>query len=142
MNKDKLLQLKTLIDELLLEPVAVKEVTEITTSTGHKWTKTATHWKDESSGLLWELEPRGNMTWGDAMKFCKDNNVKMPTRHQWSEAFGHGIQEVLEDTNEKFFWSASSVSGGRNYAWVFLGDGGYVSYNVRFNTFSVRCLGR
>ena len=64
---------------------------------------------------------------------------RLPSRNDWYLAEVNGIRKVLPNMDNSF-WSSSSNSSYRDYAWVFRGDVGFMNGNNRVNTSSVRCV--
>ncbi len=64
---------------------------------------------------------------------------KLPSIDDWKLADVNGIRKVLPNMDYGF-WSSSSYSYDRYYAWYFGGDSGYLDDNNRIKYFSVRCV--
>jgi hypothetical protein len=65
---------------------------------------------------------------------------RLPSRNDWLLAEVNGIRKVLPNMDGFYFWSSSSVSSGRKYAWYFYGGNGSMSGGNRNVTRSVRCV--
>ena len=64
---------------------------------------------------------------------------RLPSINDWKLADVNGIRKVLPNM-DFYFWSSSSYSYSRYYAWSFLGDSGDLNGNDRSSTDSVRCV--
>ena len=121
---------------------------EVTTSTGHVWIKDGDRWLDTATGLYWDDKSRGKYTHEEASNNFSDNNTineRLPTKHEWLEAYAHGIVEVIPAIIGEKYWTASVYSNYRGYAWSFYSNvNGIVEVytNDRDNVFGVRCVGR
>ncbi len=68
---------------------------------------------------------------------------RLPTKYDYQQADNDGMRFVLPNMSAAgYVWSASVVSVNRFFAWVFNGSNGNVSYNGRFNSYPVLCVGR
>lgn len=67
---------------------------------------------------------------------------RLPTRADYMQAEVNGLRHVLPNLGEESLWSASVNSDSRGYAWFFFGSSGIVSVNLRYVSYSVRCVGR
>ena len=64
---------------------------------------------------------------------------RLPSRNDWYLAEVNGIRKVLPNMDNSF-WSSSSYSNNRNYAWFFYGVNGNMGVSDRGNSDSVRCV--
>jgi len=66
---------------------------------------------------------------------------RLPSRSDWLLAEVNGIRKVLPSM-DNYFWSASSYSVFRSFAWFFYGSVGNLGIDYRFssNSVSVRCV--
>ena len=64
---------------------------------------------------------------------------RLPSRNDWLLAEVNGIRKVLPNMDSRF-WSSSSFSGNRGYAWVFFGNDGRVASDTRSSSNFVRCV--
>jgi len=67
---------------------------------------------------------------------------RLPTKEEYETAEKHGIRMVLEDFNDKWYWSSSVYSNNRLYSWNFYGPYGYVNFNYRSSNYWARCIER
>lgn len=109
------------------------------TSKGYAWLATNNGWKDLASGLTWKYEDEeGTFVFDEAVaKF----GASLPTKKEYEEAEKHGIREVLL-FDKQYYWSASVYSNYQSNAWYFYSLNGNVFIITRYNTNSVRCVGR
>jgi hypothetical protein len=85
-------------------------------------------------GIPDETKAKGGMT--DAT-----HQWRLPTIEDFKVADANGIRKVMS-LGGNCFWSASSYSNVRLYAWYWCGDYGYVSNNGRDVSNPVLCVGR
>jgi hypothetical protein len=136
------------LKELILEAVKEtlkREPTEVITTTGHTWKKVGNRWLDVATGLHWDAESRGKLSYNVAMSKYNNDEAKLPTNHEWLEAHGHGIVEVIPNVVEVYHWTSSVYSASPDYAWYFFAsEGGSVGvyYVYRDADLAVRCVGR
>lgn len=64
---------------------------------------------------------------------------RLPSRSDWGLAEVNGIRKVLPNMDH-YFWTTSSYSNYRYYAWYFYGNDGTQGYDYRTSTYSVRCV--
>lgn len=64
---------------------------------------------------------------------------RLPSKNDWLLAEVNGVRKVLPNMDFSF-WSASSLSDDRVFAWLFGGDYGNMGGNYRYSSSSVRCV--
>lgn len=112
----------------------------ITTSKGHKWSKTDEGWRDEQTGLVWLPVEPGTHTHNKALKLQNDTK-RLPTLGELRIAWEHDACEVIEDFEDYWYWSSSVHPDYSNLAYVLDGHYGNVYDDYRYNTFNaVRCV--
>ena len=112
-------------------------------------------WKDPETGLEWQYESPGEMTWGDAMEYAKSlsldgkNDWRLPTAAELETLLDRSIlynelrarmrKEVpFRDTLS--YWSSTTFAPNTYSAWIVMFDGAYVLSYYKSNTYNVRCV--
>ena len=111
--------------------------------------------RDDETGLVWEktLET-SEVSWADARAACADKDVggrkgwRLPSISELASLvdpsmkagstlpLGHPFTNVLADV----YWSATSMAGSPNSAWLVFFDTGKVTYAFKSITFHVWCV--
>jgi len=142
MNKE-ILQIK-----LGLNPYKEKHISQLKALPEEVKDEFKRHWElhedyalDKRTGIKWyKATDKKKYTYEEAIEKYKDS---LPTKEEFEEAEKHGIRMVLEDFNNKWYWSSSVYSNNRAYSWYFNGTYGLVIYNYRFNYYNwARCVSR
>ena len=95
---------------------------------------------DKRTGIKWyKATDEKKYTYKEAME--KYGN-SLPTKEEYEEAEKHGIRFVLEDFEDRGYWSSSVYSNSRYYSWFFYGTYGVVYYLLRYNFYWARCIER
>jgi hypothetical protein len=94
------------------------------------------------------------MSHSDAVTFCKNQGLRLPTAREIFDFCAAGVTEPNYGPNFKYgrypqtarcgqntLWSASVYSSFRNNAWLFYGNNGVVSNYDRYVSYGVRCVG-
>lgn len=111
-------------------------------------------WQEPGNGLLWFDTAPDEMTWEDAMKYCKDRGARLPSREdyirlrEWMGAkkgtadaqIPEGYKaQVLPHFNDRRFFSSSGTSNSEVAAFINGNDGG-VYWVYKSGRRSVRCV--
>jgi hypothetical protein len=111
--------------------------------------------RDDETGLVWEktLET-AELSWADARNACADKDVggrkgwRLPSISELASLvdpsmrtgstlpLGHPFTNALADV----YWSATTMAGNPNSAWLVFFDTGRVSYAFKTITFHVWCV--
>ena len=111
--------------------------------------------RDDETGLVWEktLET-SEVSWADARAACADKDVggrkgwRLPSISELASLvdpsmkagstlpLGHPFTNVLADV----YWSATTMAGSPNSAWLVFFDTGKVTYAFKTITFHVWCV--
>jgi hypothetical protein len=89
---------------------------------------------DATNGTVDESLSKGGMT-------GPSHQWRLPTIEDFKLADVNGMRKVLAGM-DNCFWSASSDSSSRGYAWSFCGGGGYMNGYGRYGSYPVVCVGR
>ena len=112
-------------------------------------------WKDPKTGLEWQYESPGEMTWNDALEYAKSlsldgkNDWRLPTAAELETLLDRSIlydklrptmrQEVpFRDTLS--YWSSTTFAPDTYSAWIVMFDGAYVLSYYKSNSYHVRCV--
>lgn len=113
------------------------------------------NWKDPKTGLEWQYESPGEMTWNDALEYAKSlsldgkNDWRLPTAAELETLLDRSIlydklrptmrQEVpFRDTLS--YWSSTTFAPDTYSAWIVMFDGAYVLSYYKSNSYHVRCV--
>jgi hypothetical protein len=111
--------------------------------------------RDGETGLVWEMTLETNqVSWTDARAMCADKNVggrkgwRLPSISELASLMdlsmregptlplGHPFTNVQMDV----YWSATTVAGNPNSAWLVFFDTGKVSHGYKTITFHAWCV--
>jgi formylglycine-generating enzyme required for sulfatase activity len=112
-------------------------------------------WKDPKTGLEWQVESPGEMTWYEAQEYARSlslngkNDWRLPTLAELeslldrTRARPEGRPPMREDVpfrDELSYWSSTTFERDTQNAWILMFDGAYLlSYN-KSNLYRVRCV--
>ena len=112
-------------------------------------------WKDPKTGLEWQWESPGEMTWDEAQKYAKSlslddkENWRLPSLAELeslldrTKARPDGRPPVREEVpfrDELSYWSSTTFERHTKNAWIVMFDGAYVLSYYKSNLYSVRCV--
>jgi hypothetical protein len=112
-------------------------------------------WKDPETGLEWQCESPGEMTWQKALEYAKSlsldgkNDWRLPTVLELETLLDRSVlyyelrpvmrKEVpFRDTLS--YWSSTTFDAETNNAWIVMFDGGYVLSYYKTNAYHIRCV--
>jgi len=112
-------------------------------------------WKDPKTGLEWQCESPGKMTWNGAMEYAKSLSLdgksdwRLPTAAELETLLDRSIlydklrpimrKEVpFRDTLS--YWSSTTFAPDTHNAWIVMFDGAYVLSYYKSNSYYVRCV--
>ena len=112
-------------------------------------------WQDPKTGLEWQYESPGEMTWNDALEYAKSlsldgkNDWRLPTAAELETLLDRSVlydklrptmrQEVpFRDTLS--YWSSTTFAPDTYSAWIVMFDGAYVLSYYKSNSYHVRCV--
>ena len=112
-------------------------------------------WKDPITGLEWQCESPGEMTWQEALAYAKSLCVdgktdwRLPTVLELETLLDRSVlyyelrpvmrKEVpFRDTLS--YWSSTTFDAKTNNAWIVMFDGGYVLSYYKTNAYHIRCV--
>jgi hypothetical protein len=112
-------------------------------------------WKDPETGLEWQCESPGEMSWQKALEYAKSlsldgkNDWRLPTVLELETLLDRSVlyyelrpvmrKEVpFRDTLS--YWSSTTFDAETNNAWIVMFDGGYVLSYYKTNAYHIRCV--
>jgi len=112
-------------------------------------------WKDPETGLEWQSESPGEMTWQEALAYAKilsldgKTDWRLPRAWELETLLDRGVlhyelrpivrKEVpFRDTLS--YWSSTTFEDHTNNAWIVMFDGAYVLSYYKTNAYRVRCV--
>ena len=112
-------------------------------------------WKDPKTGLEWQCQSPGEMTWHEAQKYGKSLSLdgkddwRLPTLTELeslldrSKARPEGRPPMREEVpfrDELSYWSSTTFERDTKNAWIVMFDGAYVLSYYKSNSYFVRCV--
>lgn len=112
-------------------------------------------WKDPQTGLEWQCESPGEMTWTEAREYAKSLSLK--DKKDWRLPTLAELESLLDRTkarpegrppmrkevpfrDELSYWSSTTFGRDTNAAWILMFDGGYLLSYYKSNFYHVRCI--
>jgi parallel beta-helix repeat protein len=107
---------------------------------------------DTSTGLMWQQQTAGEMTWEDAIRYCEDlslggyNDWRLPNRNELQSLIDYtryypAIDTVVfPDTMSFCYWSSTTVASYTDLAWFVHFSGGGVSDGEKWHSHYVRAV--
>jgi hypothetical protein len=109
--------------------------------------------KDKVSGQEWSNKMAGATTWPAAISYCDNltyngkTDWRLPTQKEMMTAYAHGMASTITASNwlslvdtQNYFWSATTVSDNRYYAWSSSFGFGGIFPNVKNHAYRVMCV--
>ena len=112
-------------------------------------------WKDPKTGLEWQRESPGEMTWYEAQDYAKSLSLdgkddwRLPTLAELeslldrTKARPEGRPPMREDVpfrDELSYWSSTTFERHTENAWILMFDGAYLLSYYKSNLYRVRCV--
>ena len=112
-------------------------------------------WKDPKTGLEWQCESPGEMTWHEAQEYAKSLSLdgkddwRLPTlteleslldRTKARPAGRPPMREEVPFRDELSYWSSTTFERDTKNAWIVMFDGAYVLSYYKSNSYYVRCV--
>ena len=115
-------------------------------------------WIDTRTGLEWQCESLGKMTWDVANRFAE--SLTLGGRGDWRVPEARELESLLDRKvslldrdlyrpeirdevpfrDERSYWSATTFAANTKTAWIVMFDGAYVLSYAKTNTYHVRCV--
>jgi formylglycine-generating enzyme required for sulfatase activity len=112
-------------------------------------------WKDPKTGLEWQCESPGEMTWYEAHEYAASlslggkNDWRIPTLVELeslldrTKARPEGRPPMREEVpfrDELSYWSSTTFERDTRNAWILMFDGAYLLSYYKSNLYRVRCV--
>lgn len=112
-------------------------------------------WTDPKTGLEWQYQSPGQMTWHKALEYAASLSLNGKT--DWRLPTLTELESLLDRTNarsdgrapmreevpfrdELSYWSSTTFENDTKSAWIVMFDGAYVLSYYKSNTYHVRCV--
>lgn len=112
-------------------------------------------WKDPQTGLEWQCDSPGEMTWHEAQEYAK--SLSLDAKEDWRlpalaeleslldrrKARPEGRPPMREEVpfrDELSYWSSTTFERNTKTAWILMFDGGYLLSYYKSNLYHVRCV--
>jgi hypothetical protein len=112
-------------------------------------------WRDPETGLEWQCESPGKMSWLDALKYSKalalggKTDWRLPTVSELETLLDRSVlhyelrpivREEVPFRDRLSYWSSTTFQDGTKNAWIVMFDGAYVLSYYKSNAYYVRCV--
>jgi hypothetical protein len=100
---------------------------------------------DTETGLMWQGESTGLMTWDEAMAYAESlgDGWRLPTIQELIGLIDfekHGSATGCPRMHIFSHWSSTNYAYDASYAWGVSFGNGYVSYHEKTSSYAVRCV--
>lgn len=112
-------------------------------------------WTDPKTGLEWQYECAGEMSWSEATEYAKSLSLndkddwRLPTAMELETLLDRGalydslrpaIRKDVPFLDKLSYWSSTTFEENTNSAWIVMFDGAYVLSYYKSNHYNVRCV--
>jgi hypothetical protein len=107
-------------------------------------------WTDPVTGLEWQSESPGRMTWHQAQSYAR--SLALAGRSDWRLPSVRELESLLDRAqyrpamraevpfrDTRSYWSSTTFGVHRTNAWIVMFDGAYVLSYYKTNAYHVRC---
>jgi formylglycine-generating enzyme required for sulfatase activity len=112
-------------------------------------------WKDPKTGLEWQYNSPGQMTWYEAQEYAV--SLSLDGKKDWRLPSLAELESLLDRTkarpegrppmreevpfrDELCYWSSTTFERDTKNAWIVMFDGAYVLSYYKSNSYFVRCV--
>jgi formylglycine-generating enzyme required for sulfatase activity len=112
-------------------------------------------WKDPKTGLEWQFESPGEMTWYEAQEYAE--SLSLDGKKDWRLPTLAELESLLDRTKGRpdgrplmreevpfrdnlSYWSSTTFKRHTKNAWIVMFDGAYVLSYYKSNLYYVRCV--
>ena len=112
-------------------------------------------WKDPQTGLEWQWESPGEMTWHEAQEYAQ--SLSLDGKCDWRVPTLAELESLLDRTESRAdgrpplreevpfrdtlsYWSSTTFKRHTKTAWIVMFDGAYVLSYYKSNLYYVRCV--
>ena len=111
----------------------------------------AATWTDSKTGLEWQCESAGKMTWNQAQLYaqslCRDGKAdwRLPAVRELETLLDRTryrpvMREEIPFRDTLSYWSSTTFGHHKNSAWIVMFDGAYVLSYYKTNEYYIRCV--
>ena len=112
-------------------------------------------WKDPKTGLQWQWDSPGEMTWHKAREYASSltldgkNDWRLPTLAELESLLDRTkgrsdgrplMREEVPFRDELSYWSSTTFERDTQNAWIVMFDGAYLLSYYKSNLYHVRCI--
>jgi hypothetical protein len=112
-------------------------------------------WKDPKTGMEWQYESTGEMTWYEALEYAKSLSLggkddwRIPTvleldtlldRKTLFDKMRPDMRKEVPFRDTLSYWSSTTFAEHTNNAWIVMFDGANVLSYYKSNHYHVRCV--
>ena len=112
-------------------------------------------WKDSKTGLEWQQESPGKMSWQEALNYAKSlaldgkSDWRLPTVSELETLLDRSVlhyklrpimRKEVPFRDKLSYWSSTTFEDHTNNAWIVMFDGAYVLSYYKSNAYHVRCV--
>ena len=112
-------------------------------------------WKDPKTGLEWQWELPGKMSWQEALDYA--NSLALNGKSDWRLPTVSELETLLDRSvlyyelrpimrkevpfrDTLSYWSSTTFKEETNNAWIVMFDGAYVLSYYKSNRYHIRCV--
>ena len=112
-------------------------------------------WTDPKTGLEWQFESPGEMTWHEAMAYAE--SLSLDGKKDWHLPTLAELESLLDRRKARSdgravmrgevpfrdnlsYWSSTTFEADTKNAWIVMFDGAYVLSYYKSNSYHVRCV--
>jgi hypothetical protein len=118
-------------------------------------TQNPSTWKDPKTGLEWQCESPGEMTWHGGQAYAGSlslngkNDWRLPTLAELESLLDRTkhrpegrplMREEVPFRDELSYWSSTTFEDHTKNAWIVMFDGAYLLSYYKSNLYHVRCV--
>jgi formylglycine-generating enzyme required for sulfatase activity len=115
----------------------------------------ASTWKDPKTGLEWQCESPGEMSWYEALEYAKSLSLdgkgdwRLPTAAELETLLDRSIlydrlrpiiREEVPFRDNLSYWSSTTFAPNTYSAWIVMFEGAYVLSYYKSSRYFVRCV--
>ena len=108
-------------------------------------------WLDPNTGLEWQAESPGKMTWHEAQSYaqslCWNDKAdwRLPAVGELETLLDRSryrpvMREEIPFRDDLSYWSSTTFGHNKNSAWIVMFDGAYVLSYYKTNKYFIRCV--
>ena len=108
-------------------------------------------WHDAVTGLQWQVESPGEMSWRDACEYAR--RLDLGGKSDWRLPTVKELESLLDRScyrpimrrdvpfrDDRSYWSQTTFGPDKRSAWIVMFEGAYVLSYYKTNAYWVRCV--